>query len=503
MLPRALTAALLAAITSLASLAIAAPSFAADELPRLTGNPAAGVVPDWFDDHSVSSDDHLSWSPQSGEIYTNNDLESSQREPKDVEWQSSINVSGPGGLELCGYPSGTVGWMRAYQLKGVTSASVACPAGEPTSGQFGWFRYVYGRHPDAVNRWHVMDLERSALVPLSNPGAPTLWDNHWGTCLNLDSATLNCDGDRSAAGLDVGVAAGTKTTALGEVDAQTIPLTVDTALGLPNGQYQVVTLTNPYGLLKEDGGAIGSVQCVTINLTIPTDSSQPGFLEPTITIADATPATCLLPTKLDPALTGPGGVDPMAGADSILPCIFYSVSHCWPNPPGTAPHDGDYIAAHSLATGNPAVTPNIQVTRGSQIPASIAATGLPTPPPAATPVTPSAPTMPAPSASTTHASASTRSAMTVATGHTRTALRRVFGTGLTALRVACRLRPADAATCTVRFRKRGARYSGHIYLRTLGASHAARRWQYRIDVTRRKSGRTTHVRRAYRTGGLA
>ena len=29
-----------------------------------------------------------------------------------------------------------------------------------------------------------MDLERSVLVPLA-PGVPAVWDNHWGTCLNL------------------------------------------------------------------------------------------------------------------------------------------------------------------------------------------------------------------------------------------------------------------------------------------------------------------------------
>ena len=56
------------------------------------------------------------------------------------------------------------------------------------------------------------------------------------------------------------------------------------------------------------------MRCVTINLTIP--RSGPGFGEPAITIADPSPATCLVPSSLDPMLTGPGGVDPMAGAES-------------------------------------------------------------------------------------------------------------------------------------------------------------------------------------------
>ncbi len=83
---------------------------------------------------------------------------------------------------------------------------------------------------------------------------------------------------------------------------------------------------------------------------------------------------------------------------------------------------------------------------------------------------------------------------------TRTALRKVFGTGLSHLSVTCRLRTGGAATCTVSWRKSSARYSGHVYLR----NHRVKghlRWQYRVDVTRKKGKKTTHVRRAYRTGG--
>ena len=76
----------------------------------------------------------------------------------------------------------------------------------------------------------------------------------------------------------------------------------------------------------------------------------------------------------------------------------------------------------------------------------------------------------------------------------------MFGTGLSRLQVSCRLRPASAATCTVGWRKSGARYSGKVYLRTQRVNGRLR-WQYRVDVTRRKSGKTTHVRRGYRTGG--
>ena len=345
-------------VLSIAGTAHAAPG----DLPVLSGNSAATAAPDWYDDHSLGGDNHLSWSPAGGEVYTNDFGQQSQREPHDIEWQSSVTVGGPGGLEVCGYPSGTVGWMRAYQAAPGAMAGGSCPAAEPAAGQFGWFRYVYGRHAEQLNRWHLMDLERSALVPLT-PGVPTVWDNHWGTCLNLlANATLNCEGNRSAAGLDVGVGGGEKITSVGDVDAQTIPLTSPTDAPpsyLPDGQYQIVTMVNPYGILKQANGANGSVRCVTVNLTIPRTGEH--FGEPTITIADPSPATCLVPATLDPMLTGPGGVDPMGGADGVPGCaIPAGFSHCW----ATAPHTGPFINAHSQSTGNPAVTASAAVAQG-------------------------------------------------------------------------------------------------------------------------------------------
>ncbi len=179
------------------------------------GSPRArptGIDASWFDDHSVIGDDHLSWSDQGAPPYYSNDSgQASQSEPKAIGFDPALTVSGPGGLEVCGYPSGTVGWMRAYQAApGVLTAGGSCPAAEPAGGQFGWFRYVYGRHSStyAFNRWHLMDLERFALVPLpaaaGGPpgGTPTVWDNHWGTCLGLATAAadVGCPTNRSAGG---------------------------------------------------------------------------------------------------------------------------------------------------------------------------------------------------------------------------------------------------------------------------------------------------------------
>jgi hypothetical protein len=504
-----------------AALSVAGTAHAAvGDLPRLTEGAPTGIAADWYDDHSVIGDNHLSWSPEGGvPVYTNTAGQSSQSEPKAIGFDPALTVSGPGGLEVCGYPSGTVGWMRAYQAApGVVTPSGSCPATEPAIGQLGWFRYVYGRHSptDAFNRWHVMDLERFALVPLpaaaGGPpdGTPTVWDNHWGTCLNLGAALtdVSCPTDRGAGRLDVGVPSGaTQRTGIyydtsGIIDEQVIPIPVSlqprNGGPLQNGLYQVVDLTNPYGLLKESGGAVGSVSCTTVNLSIGTTGADFGLVH--VPVADATPAICYLPQVLDPMLAGPGGFDPMAGADAIVDCAFTG-SHCWPG--DTAPHGGDFAAAHSLATGNAAYNPSMQIANGSPIPEAVSATGrralvqTRASAPAGTPPPGTGTKEPIQGSGLTPAQ---RRAIDVAKSRTRTALRRVFGTRLTHLTVACRLRSGGASTCTVGWRASGARYSGHVYLRNHRVNGHLR-WQYRVDVTRRKGTKTTHIRRAYRTGG--
>jgi hypothetical protein len=119
----------------------------------------------------------------------------------------------------------------------------------------------------------------------------------------------------------------------------------------------------------------------------------------------------------------------------------------------------------------------------------------------APPVVTAAPRPPGTTASGGTVSATTRK-IQIATTRARSALRRVFGTQLHGLRMACRLRTGGTAACNVTFTKRGARYTGKVYVRTKTVNKKLR-WQYRVDVTKRKSGKTTHVRRDYRTGGLA
>jgi hypothetical protein len=92
--------------------------------------------------------------------------------------------------------------------------------------------------------------------------------------------------------------------------------------------------------------------------------------------------------------------------------------------------------------------------------------------------------------------------VTVSRTYTRTALRKQFGRNLSRLRVTCRVRSTTASTCKVSYRKRGGyRYSGHVWLR-YRTVNSRLRWEYRMEVKKRKSGRRTQtVRRAYRTGG--
>jgi len=61
---------------------------------------------------------------------------------------------------------------------------------------------------------------------------------------------------------------------------------------------------------------------------------------------------------------------------------------------------------------------------------------------------------------------------------------------------------SSRSTCTVRWRKAGASYRGRVFLR-LRTVRSRLRWQYRVDVSKRRAGHAHRIRRSYRTGGLA
>jgi hypothetical protein len=472
-LPRHATAlfapfAVLVAALSLTASAHAAPG----DLPDLVQGRPANVVGGYFDDHSIAGDNHLGWS-----------YGASESEPLAVDFTTGIANQGPGALEICGYATGTPGWMRAYQAAPGALAN-DCPFSAPASGQIGWFRWVAANHStsDDYNRWHVMDLQRFALVPLppaqGGPAvAATAWDTYWGACLNLGDPSLFCTTNPAAPANVVGLAPGTgKVVQDGAPDDQRIAIPADQRGAFPDGAYQIVAISNPYGALTEAGTTSGSVACTSVTL-----ANAPAYAGFTATASPTAPATCYVPRTIPPALTGPGGRDPMASSGPTTPpCTLVAASgHCWATVPMSGANTPARSNVNATAAATIVATDLVPVAQG----ADLRVTATPAPPP----VTPR----------TTR-----RLSARVARAHVRSALRRQFGTHLRRLKVSCKVRASTRSTCTVSWRKHGARYRGRVYIR-LHTVKRRLRWQYRVDVRKRLHGRTTHIRRSYRTGGLA
>jgi hypothetical protein len=466
--------ALLAPAVVLLSLGIpAAASAAPGDLPDLVQARPSNVVGGYFDDHSISGDNHLGWS-----------YGTSQSEPLAIDFASAIYNQGAGALELCGFPSGTAGWMSAYQVApGVLGND--CPPSAPASGSIGWFRYVAANHSstNAFNRWHFMDLQRFALVPmppsLGGPSAAaTAWDTYWGTCLNLGDPSLFCSNDPAAASLPTGISSGQgKITQDGAPDDQRIAIPAESRGAFPDGAYQIVAISNPYGLLTEAGTTSGSVACTQVQL-----ANAPAYAGFTATPVAAAPSTCYVPRTLPAALTGPGGRDPMASTGPTTPpCAIVPASgHCWATVPMTGANTPAASNTNATAAATIVATDLVPVPQG----ADYRVNPTPVPPPAVTPRSPR------------------RLTVSSSKAHVRTALRKRFGRNLRRLRVSCRVTASTRSTCTVRWSKKGASYRGKVFLRVRTVK-ARLRWQYRVDVTKRKSGRTQHIRWSYRTGGIA
>jgi len=180
----------IALTAALASLSVAVlPSGAHAALVQ--GQPQ-NVVGGFFDDHSIGGDNHLGW-----------DYGTSQSEPLAITFGTTLTNTGPDQFRVCGY-NRNGGWMQAFQV-----AAATCPATSAGAGaQDGWFRYVTANHSDATpplfNRWHLMDLQRFALVPLPTSlggpaGAYTAWDTTWGTCLSDGGPSMDCVQDATPA----------------------------------------------------------------------------------------------------------------------------------------------------------------------------------------------------------------------------------------------------------------------------------------------------------------
>ena len=200
-----------------------------------------------------------------------------------------------------------------------------------------------------------MDLQRFALVPLppslgGPSAAATAWDTYWGTCLNLGDPSLFCSNDPAAPSLPTGIASGQgKVTQDGAPDDQRIAIPADSRGSFPDGAYQIVAISNPYGLITEAGTTSGSVACTQVQL-----ANAPAYTGFTATPVAAAPATCYVPRTLPAALTGPGGRDPMASAGPTTPpCTIIAASgHCW----ATVPMAGANTPAVSNTNATAAAT---------------------------------------------------------------------------------------------------------------------------------------------------
>jgi hypothetical protein len=459
----------IALTAALVSLALPAAAQAA-----LVQGAPAGVQAGFFDDHSIGTDNHTGWS-----------MGGSESEPLAIVFGTTLTSTGSD-FRVCGYASGTAGWLRSYLV-----GTATCPGAAP-AGQTGWMRYITANHDQTAtrlfNRWHVMDLQRFALVPLpaaaGGPaaGTPTAWDNFWGTCLSNGSLSMECAQSAAATNVPTVIPANTPKTTQEEnpaPDAQRIAIPADARFQFPDGRYQVVAMANPYG----NYGASRSVACTTIQL------SGMAAYAPAATVVEQNAATCYVPANPPAPLSGPGGRDPMAGAAVGSACVLQTTGHCWATPPATPAEEP--FAPHPLARSNVtvanAITPT-SIVGVAQTPSTAAA---------ATPTSGAS----NPPAAASGRRTTRRITARVSRSYSRKALRKQFGRRLSRVRVTCRVRTSTASTCRVSFRKSGARYSGHVWLR-YRTVNSRLRWQYRVEVKKRKSGqRTRTIKRSYRTGG--
>jgi hypothetical protein len=464
--------ALTAAVASLSLAALPAGAHAA----LVQGQPQ-NVQGGFDDDHSIGGDNHLGWG------YTGTGG-TSQAEPLAITFGTTLTNTGPNQFRVCGYNQNG-GWMGAYEVVAATCPATAAGAG----AQDGWFRYVTANHSDAApplfNRWHLMDLQRFALVPLPTSlggpaGAYTAWDTTWGTCLSDGGLTMDCEQDATpATPLATAIPAGAAKTTQElnpAPDAERIAIPAEARAAFPDGAYQIVAISNPYG--QYGGGP--SISCTTITVSGITAYA------PQVTQVGGQPSTCYVPAAMLPGLTGPGGRDPMANAQTTTPpCpLVPATGHCWATVPMAG---GNTPAASNVnAAGFPTITATntVPVAYGPQVVNPKPASGAKNPP--------------------AGASGQPRTVRRLTTTnsktYTTTALRKQFGKHLSRLRISCRVRSSTASTCSVSWRKSGASYKGNVWLR-YKTVRSRLRWQYRLEVKKTKAGHTQTVRRSYKTGG--
>jgi hypothetical protein len=88
-----------------------------------------------------------------------------------------------------------------------------------------------------------------------------------------------------------------------------------------------------------------------------------------------------------------------------------------------------------------------------------------------------------------------------ARSYARSALTKAFGKlPKKGVSVSCKTKSRTAATCSIRYRKSTSSYRGtvKIQVRRVGVAGV---WRYAVDVRRTRNGKTTRIKRGYKTGG--
>jgi len=438
---------LIGAVLALAVLALTASTASATEL---TAGAPDTVTAGFFDDHSISGDNHAGWAPTD--------------EPLAVRFHASVTNAGAA-IAFCGTPA-AAGWMAASQG--------ACGSGAP---QFGWFRYVTANH-FGHNRWQLLDFQRFALVNVNPGGTEVIWDTRWGSCVN-NTQYSDCSTDPNAAALtDMGFPANSaKVTQDGADEDEIIAIPNQLGYRLPEGNWQILHWVNPYGTIAGDT-ATGNVSCTPVTLTW-APATAPAA-SPLIVVPRAAPGEQCRTVQPPPAITGPSDpTDPLRYAKAIAACAAPTpTGHCWT----TAPT--------SCSAASPTARTFIS---GALVPATdpCAAGGGGTGAAGASPVQ-----------GLSRRAANLRMTTRLSKRYASVALRKALKLKKTptGVRRSCKITSRVNAKCSVRWSGSGQSARGTIWIRFVAGSKA-NRWTYRVDLRVTKNGRTTRIRHTYRTGG--
>jgi hypothetical protein len=435
------------ALVVLALALTASTASATNLVPGAPQTPTGG----FFDDHSISGDNHAGWGPGD--------------EPLAVRFTASVANVGPA-IQFCGTPA----------APNFMAATVG-PCGS-FGPQFGWFRWVPANH-FGHNRWQLLDFQRFALVNVNPGGTEVIWDTRWGSCVN-DSQYSDCSRDSAAPQLtNMGFAAdSTKVTQDGADEDQIIAIPNQLGYRLPEGNWQVVHIVNPYGRIPND--ALGdNVSCTPVTLTwAPTTAPA---ASPLIIAARALGAgeTCSVPAP-PPPVTGPGDpADPLQYAQAFpITCAPTATGHCWTTPPTSCSAASPTARTFISGALVPATDPCAPGGGGTGAAGASPVQGL------------------------SRRAANLRMTTRLSKRYASVALRKALKLKKTprGVRRSCKITSRVNAKCSVRWSGSGQSARGTIWIRFVAGSKA-NRWTYRVDLRATKNGRTTRIRHTYRTGG--